>query len=50
MPSLMATSLGPIFFSSWVNMRLHIKKQLPGLPGTDLKVSVLVLGWVAGSS
>ena len=31
-------------FSSWVNMRLHTKNQLPGLPGSTLKVSVMV-GW-----
>ena len=39
----------PYFFlhisSSWVKIRLHTENQLPGLPGSALKVSV---GWGRG--
>ena len=35
-----------VFFhisSSWVKIRLHTENQLPGLPGSALKVSVVVV-------
>ena len=39
----------PIFFLSiffsWVNLRLHTKKQLYTLPGSAFKVSVVGGGW-----
>ena len=35
--------------SSWVKIRLHTENQLPGLPGSALKVSVVGLG-VVGST
>ena len=32
---------------SWVKIRLHTENQLPRLPGSDLKVCVVVVvGWV----
>jgi hypothetical protein len=31
--------------SSWVKIRLHTKNQLYTLPGSDLKVCVVVGGW-----
>ena len=38
----------PIFFlsisSSWVNIRLHTENQLYTLPGSALKVCVVVVG------
>jgi hypothetical protein len=38
-----------IFFlgllSSWVKIRLHTENQFPGLSGSGLKVSLVVVGW-----
>ena len=35
--------------SSWVKIRLHAENQLPGYPGSGLKVSVCVGGgWLGG--
>ena len=41
--------IGPIFFhsisSSWVNLRLHTENPLYTLPGSSLKVCLVVGGW-----
>ena len=34
--------------SSWFEIRLHTENQLPGYPGSGLKVSVVVGGGVYG--
>ena len=39
----------PIFLhgsSSWVELRLQTKNQLPGCPGTGLKVCLVGGGWI----